>query len=250
MIRVLIVDDEAPAHAVLEAHCSNIDDMGIVGNCYDGTSALAFLRQHPVDVMFLDMQMSDLTGFEVLKTLEHPPCVVFVTAYSDYALESYEFGVIDYLLKPVRYARFVAAVEKVRRYMGRTQSGPEAGVAGTPEEAESGASALKPGAAFISIKVDGVIERIEVGRINAFEAWGNYVKIHLTGQTLIERRTLSDLEVSLAEHGFVRIHKAWIVRLRAIEAIDGNRVRLGGQLLPIGSIYKQKLRDVIASDSV
>lgn len=250
MIRVLIVDDEAPAHAVLEAHCSKIDDMEIVGNCYDGTSALTFLRQHPVDVMFLDMQMSDLTGFEVLKTLEHPPCVVFVTAYSDYALESYEFGVTDYLLKPVRYARFVAAVEKLRRCLGRSQVELGAQTEETPDVAVSGASAQKSDSAFISIKAGGVTERIEVGRINAIEAWGNYVKLHLSGQTLIERRTLRDLEAALTEHGFVRIHKAWIVRLRAIEAIDGNRVRLGGQLLPIGSIYKQKLRDVIASDSV
>ena len=244
MIRVLIVDDEAPAHAVLEAHCSKNDDLNVIGNCYDGTSALAFLRQHPVDLMFLDMQMGDLSGFEVLKTLERLPCVVFVTAYSDYALESYEFGVIDYLLKPVRYARFVVAVEKVRRYLGLTQVELKADAESTPEEAKTAVPA------FISVKVDGVTERIEVERINAIEAWGNYVKLHLTGQTHIERRTLSDLDAALKEHGFVRIHKSWMVRLKAIEAIDGNRVRLGGQLLPIGSIYKQKLRDVIASDSV
>lgn len=244
MIRVLIVDDEAPAHAVLEAHCSKNDDLNVIGNCYDGTSALAFLRQHPVDLMFLDMQMGDLSGFEVLKTLERLPCVVFVTAYSDYALESYEFGVIDYLLKPVRYARFVVAVEKVRRYLGLTQVELKADAESTPEEAKTAVPA------FISVKVDGVTERIEVERINAIEAWGNYVKLHLTGQTHIERRTLSDLEKTLAKHGFARIHKAWIVRLTAIEAIDGNRVRLGGQLLPIGAIYKQKLRDLIASDSV
>lgn len=250
MIRVLIVDDEAPAHAVLEAHCSKNDDIKVIGNCFDGTSALAFLRQYPVDLMFLDMQMSDLSGFEVLQTLENPPCVVFVTAYSDYALESYEFGVMDYLLKPVRYARFVAAVEKVRRYLKRIVSYKEAAGAGTQDKAVSGASSKKPASAFISIKVDGVTERIEVAQINAIEAWGNYVKLHLTGQTLIDRRTLSDLDAALKEHGFVRIHKTWIVRLRAIEAIDGNRVRLGGQLLPIGSIYKQKLRDLVASDSV
>lgn len=250
MIRVLIVDDEAPAHAVLKAHCGKIGDIEIVGNCYDGTSALAFMREHAVDLLFLDMQMSDLTGFEVLKTLDTPPCVVFVTAHADYALESYEFGVTDYLLKPVRYARFVAAVEKVRRYVGRMSDGLGPRAQGSPGDAESGAAARNFETAFISVRVDGVTERIEVGSIEYIEAWGNYVKIHMGGQTLVERRTLSDLEVALSEQGFVRIHKAWVVRLRAIDAIDGNRVRIGGQYLPIGAIYKQKLRDLIASDSL
>lgn len=250
MIRVLIVDDEAPAHAVLEAHCGKIGDIEIVGNCYDGTSALDFLRQHPVDLMFLDMQMTDLTGFDLLKTLDTPPCVVFVTAYSDYALESYEFGVTDYLLKPVRYARFVSAIEKARRHLSRTPDGAGMHREGSRKDDAGYDSPQTSERAFISIKTDGVTERIEVGRIHYIEAWGNYVKIHLSGQTLVERRTLSDLEAALSEHGFVRIHKAWLVRLRAIDAIDGNRVRIDGHYLPIGAIYKQRLRDLIASDSV
>jgi two-component system LytT family response regulator len=250
MIRVLIVDDEAPAHAVLGAHCRKIDDIEVVGNCYDGTSALAFLRQHPVDLMLLDMQMSDLTGFEVLHTLVHPPCVVFVTAYSDYALESYDFGVTDYLLKPVRYARFVAAIEKVRRYLRRTSDESGARTEDAPGEAISDTSVLKSETAFIRLKIDGVTERIDIRRIACIEAWGNYVKIHLAEHTILERRTLTDLEAVLSEHGFVRIHKAWIVQLRIINAIDGNRVRIGEKYLPIGAIYKQKLRDLISSNSV
>ena len=250
MIRVLIVDDEAPAHTVLKAHCAKIDDIEVVGNCYDGTSALTFLRQHPVDLMFLDMQMSDLTGFELLQTLDAPPCVVFVTAYADYALESYEFGVTDYLLKPVRYARFLAAVEKVRRYLGRVSGSVKSGPEVSPDAAASADASSGAETAFLSIKTDGVTERVEVSRILYIEAWGNYIKIHLPEQTLVERRTLSDLETALSDHGFVRIHKAWLVRLRAIDAIDGNRVRIGKTELPVGAIYKQKLRDLIASDSV
>lgn len=250
MIRVLIVDDEAPAHTVLKAHCAKIDDIEVVGSCYDGTSALAFLRQHPVDLMFLDMQMSDLTGFELLQTLDAPPCVVFVTAYAYYALESYEFGVTDYLLKPVRYARFLAAVEKVRRYLGRVSGSAKSVQEDSPDAAASADASSGSETAFLSIKTDGVTERVEVGRILYIEAWGNYIKIHLPEQTLVERRTLSDLEAALSDHGFVRIHKAWLVRLRAIDAIEGNRVRIRKTELPVGAIYKQKLRDLIASNSV
>ena len=144
----------------------------------------------------------------------------------------------------------MAAVEKVRRYVGRMSDGLGPRAQGAPGDDESGAPARNFETAFISVRVDGVTERIEVGSIEYIEAWGNYVKIHMGGQTLVERRTLSDLEVALSEHGFVRIHKAWVVRLRAIDAIDGNRVRIGGQYLPIGAIYKQKLRDLIASDSL
>ncbi|MCH8569161.1 MAG: LytTR family DNA-binding domain-containing protein [Balneolales bacterium] len=241
MIRVLLVDDEAPAHLVMQSYCEKAADVEVVGNCYDATSALAFLRTNPVDLMLLDMQMGDLTGFELLQTLDKPPLVVLVTAYSEFALESYEYGAVDYLVKPVRYQRFLKAMEKVRDRIQQDRSSAKI----SSEQMALPASQKAADDLFLTIKKEGVIEKLRINDIHYVESWGNYVKIHMEGKTCTERRTLSDLEEVLSSLGFVRIHKSCIVRISAIDALDGNRVRIKDCLLPVGATYKQKLRDLM-----
>ncbi|MCC5935563.1 MAG: response regulator transcription factor [Balneolales bacterium] len=239
MIRVLIVDDEAPAHKVLETYCGRVSDLRIVGNCYDATSALNLLREQDVDLMFLDIQMSDLTGLELLQTLEKPPQVVLVTAYAEYALESYDFGVSDYLLKPVRYARFLQAVEKVRK---RLQHNTIETSIPLPETRHEKAAETD---AFTTVEEEGVLRRIPLPEILWAESAANYVKLHTAGSVHTKRITLSELETLFRPHGFLRVHKSFLVRADAIRALDGNRIRIGDELIPVGATYRQAVRDAL-----
>lgn len=247
MIRVLIVDDEAPAHKVLETYCGRISDLQIVGNCYDATSALQLLREQEVDLMFLDIQMSDLTGLELLQTLDKPPQVVLVTAYAEYALESYEFGVSDYLLKPVRYARFLQALEKIRKQLlpGTTTIQASASKASYVPAQE--ASWGKPGDIdpFTTIEEDGVLKRIELSDILWAESEGNYLKLNTKETVYTKRITLNELENTFKPHGFIRVHKSFLARTDAIRALDGNRIHIGDELIPVGATYKQVVREAL-----
>jgi DNA-binding LytR/AlgR family response regulator len=255
MIRVLIVDDEAPAHKVLEAYCNRVSDLRIVGNCYDATSALQLLREQDVDLMFLDIQMSDLTGLELLQTLDKPPQVVLVTAYAEYALESYDFGVADYLLKPVRYARFLQALEKIRKQLSTgavTMEVPASEAIQTPmsqgtRRPPSEATQHKPTdvVPFITIEESGVLKRVELSEIVWAESVGNYVKLHTKESVYTKRITLSELETTFKPHGFLRVHKSFLVRTNAIRTLDGNRIRIGDELIPVGATYKQAVREAL-----
>jgi DNA-binding LytR/AlgR family response regulator len=239
MIRVLIVDDEAPAHKVIETYCSKVPDLKIVGNCYDATSALCVLREQKVDLIFLDIQMGDLTGFELLQTLEKIPQIVIVTAYAEFALKSYDFGITDYLLKPVRYARFLQAAEKVRKHQqhGHKTSQTEVTEMLTEKPAKV--------ASFMTADQEGVELKIKLNEILWAESTGNYVKLHSTSAVFVKRITLSELEARLKPLGFLRVHKSFLIREDAIEAIDGNRIRIGGTFIPIGATYKQAVRDAL-----
>jgi DNA-binding LytR/AlgR family response regulator len=229
MIRCLLVDDEPLAHTVLESHLEKLNDVQKVGNCFDATSAISFLREHEVDVVFLDIQMPDLTGIELLQTLNHVPLVVFVTAYSEFAIESYEFAAVDYLLKPVRYARFLKAMEKVRERLGKNEK-PAKNV-----QKDS----------FLSIQDAGVLHRVNLKDITHIQSWGNYVRIFYNNQMKLDRRTLSDLENELNEFGFIRVHKSYIVNVNYVQKMDGNKLIGETFELPIGESYKQQTKVVL-----
>jgi DNA-binding LytR/AlgR family response regulator len=244
MIKALIVDDEAPAHKVLEAYCSKVPDLQIVGNCFDATSALHLLREQDVDLMFLDIQMSDLTGLELLQTLPKVPQVVLVTAYAEHALKSYEFGVTDYLLKPVRYARFLQAVEKVGKRLQQTNTASPTRVPVLPNNEPIDA------AVFLTVEEDGLVIKVQLTEILWAESVGNYVKLQTIHKKYSKRMTLSELETVFKPHGFLRVHKSFLIRLDAIEALDGNQIRITNKLMankfiPVGATYRQIVRDTL-----
>ncbi len=230
-IKCLIVDDEALAQDVIEKYISSIPTLSLAGKCDNAVEAISFLHDNHVDLLFLDLNMPELSGLDMLKTLNHPPKVILTTAHSEYALESYEYGVVDYLLKPIKLERFIKAVNKV---------------AGTFENKLTANEAVKPGEnQFIFIKEDQTNYRLYFNDIIYIEAYGNYLKVHTKEKVYIIRDTMHDMESRLPEKLFIRIHKSYIVSLSRISSISGNRVFINEREIPIGEMYKMELKKKI-----
>lgn len=228
----LIVDDEPLAHKILEKYIGKLDKLTVVHNCYSAVEAINYLHQNKVDILFLDINMPELTGLEMLKTLSNPPAVILTTAYSEFALEGYEFGVLDYLLKPIRFDRFLKAVN---RFFAQQTTVTKSR---TPI-AEKKQSNTKEASTSFFIKADGVQHKIEPTEIKYIEAYGNFVKIQLTNQQLLTASTMTKMLQKLDSQHFVRIHKSFIVNLKKIEKLEGNRLIIANKKLPIGTSYKQ-----------
>ena len=234
ILKCLIVDDEPPAHKVLENYIGKLDRLELVGNCYNAIEALNFLHEKPVDILFLDINMPELNGLEMLQTITDPPVVILTTAYSEFALQSYEFGVMDYLMKPIRFDRFLKSVNRVLRLKSGTSS-----VAPTPEKP------LVPKETSFFIKVDGVQRKVRFSDIQYIESKGNFVRLHLEDTRLMTAETLSNMEQKLSPHGFLRIHKSFIISLEKVTGVEGNRLLVGEAKLPIGNSYRQGVLKVI-----
>jgi len=228
----LIVDDEPLAHKILEKYIGKLDKLAVVHNCYSAIEAINYLHQNKVDILFLDINMPELTGLEMLKTLNNPPAVILTTAYSEFALEGYEFGVLDYLLKPIRFDRFLKAINR----FFALESTVKTKIPPIPQQPKI--IKKEPTASFF-VKADGVQHKIEAAQINYIEAYGNFVKIQLGNQQLLTASTMTKMMQKLDSNNFVRIHKSFIVNLEKIEKLEGNRLIIAAKKLPIGTSYKQ-----------
>ena len=233
-LKCLIVDDEPPAHKVLENYIGKLYSLTLVGNCYNAIEALNFLHENTVDILFLDINMPELSGLDMLKTLSNPPIVILTTAYSEYALESYEFGVTDYLMKPIRFDRFLKAINKVLELKA---DAPTAAVA--PEKT------VAPKETSFFVKVDGVQRKVRFEDILYVESKGNFVRLHLADTRLMTADTLSNMDKKLSPYGFLRVHKSFIVNLEKITGLEGNRLLIQDTKIPIGNSYKQGVLKVI-----
>lgn len=235
-LNCIIVDDEPPAHKVLENYIRKIRSLKLIGNCYNAIEALNFLHENKVDILFLDINMPGLSGLEMLKTLQSPPIVILTTAYSEFALESYEFGVTDYLMKPIRFDRFLKAINRVIQLRSSSSAPPEAGE-NTAQEKETS----------VFIKVDGILRKVHFSDILYVESKGNYVRLHSSSERLLTADTLSNMTKRLGV-GFVRVHKSYVVNLEQITGLEGNRLLIGAEKIPIGNSYRQEVLKVIGKD--
>lgn len=233
-LKCLIVDDEPPAHKVLENYIGKLNGLTLVGNCYNAIEALNFLHESPVDVLFLDINMPELSGLEMLQTLNNPPVVILTTAYSEYALQSYEFGVTDYLMKPIRFDRFLKAINRVLALKKDNLS-----------TAKTVQKSTVPTETFFFIKVDSIQRKVQFSDISHIESKGNFVRLHCTDERLLTADTLSNMEKKLSPHGFLRVHKSYIVNLEKVTGLEGNRLLLKDEKIPIGNSYKQGVLKVI-----
>ncbi|MCD4729104.1 MAG: LytTR family DNA-binding domain-containing protein [Bacteroidales bacterium] len=230
-LKCLIVDDEVLAQDVIEKYISTIPTLKLAGKCDNAVEAISFLHNNYVDLLFLDLNMPELSGLEMLKTLTNPPKVILTTAYSEYALESYEYGVVDYLLKPIKLERFIKSVNKVvEQYNENTV------IEDIPE---------KQHVQSIFIKEDQVTYQIDLNDILFVEAYGNYLKVHTLEKIYVARDTMHDMESKLSDEIFLRIHKSYIVSVLKIESVSGNRVFINNQEIPVGEMYKMALKQTI-----
>jgi DNA-binding LytR/AlgR family response regulator len=229
-LRCLLIDDEPPALKVLTNYISNINGLEIVGQCKNAIEALNILHEKTVDVIFLDIKMPKILGTEFLKSLSHPPKVIFVTAYRDYAVEGYELDAVDYLVKPVSFERFIKAISKVNRLMGR-----ESLTASTDKQISE---------PFVYLKVDRDMKKVFLNEILYIESWKDYVKLFLSnGKTLLVKQSISSMETLLSDHKFLRVHRSYMVSLNKISGYNGISVQLESTDIPIGRLYKQMVMD-------
>ena len=231
MIKYLIIDDEYLAHEVIQGYCDMLPNMTLTKNCYDALEALEFLSKQSVDLIFLDLNMPKLKGFEFLRTLPSAPKVIVTTAYKEYALEGYELNVVDYLLKPFSFQRFLKAVNKAVS----TSTTSEIPV---PGNAASGKQT-------IFLRENKTYTQVEIDSILFLEAAGNYTKVVLEDNTLTVREKISDLLDSFQSENFIQVHKSFVVAKAHIKNIEGNRIFINDQQIPVGKVYKMNLKTIL-----
>ncbi|MDR6763290.1 two component transcriptional regulator, LytTR family [Flavobacterium sp. CF108] len=223
--KCIIVDDEPAAHYVLANYIKQNPQLELVFQGYNGIEAMDYLRENKVDLMFLDINMPEISGMELLKIIPNHPKTILTTAYSEFALESYDYGVIDYLLKPIYFPRFLKAVDR----FFSTEN-----VKTKEEEVVVNK---------VSVKVDGYFIDIELDQLLYAQSFGNYVKLHTTKRTYLASITTTELEKCLPEKNFIRIHKSYIVALDKIDTTEKDFVIIKNEKLPVGITYKRELTD-------
>lgn len=236
-LRCLIVDDEPLAHGVITEYAKDIPFINIVGDCYRATAALDFLNKQQVDLIFLDIRMPKLNGLDFLRTLPHKPLVIITSAYEEYALESFDLSVCDYLLKPFRFDRFLKAVNRALELYNLKKQTVE------PIEIDKTASKNNE---QISIKADKKHILVKTEEIQYLESLGNYVKVWKNGDFLLTPRTLASFEDQLPADYFIRIHKSFILNKKYVDYLEGNTIVLkNGQGVPIGKNYKGTIKQLL-----
>jgi len=236
--KCLIVDDEPLAIEVIEAHIQKFDDMEIVDKCTNAIKAFEILRQKDIDLIFLDIQMPKLTGLEFLRTLKNPPKVIITTAYREYAVEGYELDIVDYLLKPISFERFLKAIHKYYQ----TQS-PDFLIYNESENAPS-----MEQSAFFYVKSNKKIFKIYLNDIIYIESLKDYVKIVTSTNSVVTKQQISNFEEKLPSQKFIRIHRSFIVSIPKIGAFTATTVELEGKELPIGRSYKNAVFETLKID--
>lgn len=221
----LIVDDEPLAVQLLKKHVESLDTLQLAATCGNAIEAASYLMQQSVDLIFLDIQMPKLTGIDFLKTLKAPPAVIITTAHREFALEGYELEIIDYLLKPISFERFLASVE---RYWRRKQK---------PENNTFLETAL-PADVYVSIKSGTKTYQFNEADIIYIESLKDFIQIHLkTGKPCMIKYQIGLLEKALPVN-FIRVHKSYIVNKKCISVLTSNTVEIGATIIPVGESYK------------
>ncbi len=224
-MKCIVVDDEPLARKGLQQYIQQIDFLQLVGVFEDAAQVYPQVHELDVDLIFLDIEMPRLTGIQFMRSLKHPPLVIFITAYPDYAVEGYELDVTDYLLKPVSFPRFVRAVNKAHEIVMSRQHKP------TVDDAID----------HFFVKENGRFTKVMFDDVLYLEALQNYVAIHLQGKKIISYITLTTLEKQLPANLFMRIHKSYIVPLQRVVAIEGNMALVGSVNIPVSRKLKDKL---------
>lgn len=225
MINCLIVDDEPIARRLLEKYVGKTPMLELIGSIDNALEILSFLSQRQVDLLFLDINMPEFSGIDLLKSMRNPPKVIITTAYAEYGAESYEYNVIDYLMKPISFERFVKAVQKA---LPTYQNEPISETEQTTNHHTD----------FIFLKEDQKVHKILIKDIQYLQAYGNYVKVFRKDQVIIVRKTLSELEEELGQTLY-RLHKSYLVSPNFIKRVEDNKVVMNNdQILPIGKMYK------------
>lgn len=231
MIRYLIIDDEHIAHDIIKGYCDLLPNMQLQKNCYDALEAFEYLNGNDVDLIFLDLNMPKLKGFDFLKTLSNPPKVIVTTAYQEHALEGYELNIVDYLLKPFGFERFLKAVNKAVGLSTKPQP-----LKTTEKNTSTKTLFLRENKKYVQVALNS---------IQYLEAAGNYTKVVTVDGTITVREKFSDLLSSLEAEGLLQVHKSFAISPKHIKSVEGNRIFIGTNNVPIGKVYKMNLAQLL-----
>jgi two-component system, LytTR family, response regulator len=234
-LNCVIVEDEPLARNLLTEYVRKVPSLNLIEACSSPIIALEVLRSNPVDVLFLDVQMPELTGISLLKVLQKRPLVILTTAYSEYALQGYELDVVDYLLKPITFERFLKAVDKVTLRL-ESKKTPASVAEKPPAVVEQPFVFIKDGTKLVKVVFDDILY---------VEGLKDYVTIHLNSQKIVSLQRLKTLEEQLPPDKFIRVHNSFIVALRSIDVVHKNHVQIRNAQIPIGETYKKSFREFI-----
>lgn len=224
----LIVDDEPLAVQLLKKHVSEMDNLLLVGTCSNAVEASSFLKQHRVELLFLDIQMPRITGIDFLKALQSPPAVIITTAHREYALEGYDLDIVDYLLKPITFERFLASVERFWRKSQNNNRTPLADV-------------TVSGDIYLSIKSGTKIYQFNESEIVYIESIRDFIQIHfIQEKKLMIKYRISEIEGKLSAN-FIRVHKSYIVNKKRITTLSANTIEMGKMIIPVGERFKTEV---------
>lgn len=221
-ISCIITDDEPFARKGLQGYVEKIDFLDLKGTCEDALQLSNMLQQQPVDLLFLDIQMPHITGVEFLRALRNPPKVIFTTAFEHYAIQGFELDVMDYLLKPISYDRFLKAAWKARDYFAIKEQ---------PQNAAS----------YIFVKSSGKLEKITFADILFIEGMENYVAIYLENKKIITHATIKSLLEKLPENQFIQSHKSYVVAMNKIDSIEGNTLHVQSYQVPVSKYLREEV---------
>ena len=233
-LRCLLVDDEPLAHKVIQNYVNRLHTLEVIGNCFNAVEAINFLYEHEVDLMFLDIHMPELNGLEMLKTLPSPPRVIVTTAYSEFALESYEFGIVDYLLKPIAFPRFLKAVNRVIEQTPNTSASQDT----PPQTSPNNSKPASKNDEYLFLKENQITHKVFLNDILFIQAYGNYLKFFTEQKMIMVAETMKNIAAKLPEDQFMRVHKSYVVSLAKIDQIEGNQIRLKDEVVPVGNKYR------------
>lgn len=226
MINYLIIDDEHIAHDIIKNYCDLLPNMQLMKNCYDGLEAFEYLNKNDVDLIFLDLNMPKLKGFDFLKTLKNPPKVIVTTAYKEFALEGYELNISDYLLKPFGFERFLKAINKTFSASNIQEIVP------SKNNTISKRIFIRSNKKYIQIEIDAIL---------FIEASGNYTKVITKLEVITVREKISSVLDVLPKEDFLQVHKSFAVAPKHIKSIEGNRIFISDHIIPIGKFFRTNI---------
>jgi len=241
-IHCLIIDDEPPAREILKQHIAGVEALELAGTCSNAVEAVSFLKEHPVDLLLLDIQMPQLLGTNFIRTLKNPPKVIFTTAYRKYAVEGFELDAVDYLLKPISFERFLKAVNKVLQL--NMDAARSTIPISTPAEKQNGQSN-----SFLYFRAERKMVKVFFRDILFVEGLKDYIKIVTDTKPVVTKYVLSTLEEMLPADEFLRIHKSYIVAVSKIDSYNTDTIHIAKHELPIGRLYKFDVNRVLNASS-
>jgi DNA-binding LytR/AlgR family response regulator len=233
MLNCVIIDDEPLAREVLASHLASVASVSLAGSFSNAFDALEFLKAHTVDALFLDIEMPEMSGIDLLKSLPNPPITVFTTAFRDYAFEGYELGVIDFLLKPVSRVRFLVSLEKIRDFLSLKA-----------DNADFEMSSDAPEFIFVKSGVQRI--RLLFDDVTHIQGLKDYAIIHTATDKIVIKGSVKSMQELFPERQFIRVHKSFMVSRDKIRRIEKNRIIIGDHQIPIGRNYKEELERKIS----